>query len=281
MVFWTFRRSEIDVINLYDALSSLMQVSTGGNMLNFGYWDRSATTPIEAQVALCKKVSDFSELNTGRKMLDVGSGFSEPASIWKKDFPQLDISCVNVNRSQLQVASNIFKHGMERHVEGLHLVNSSANKLPFADASVDRIIALESAQHFKPLSAFVSESKRILTKDGIFTLAIPVLTRPKRSLELLNLGILSFTWSSEHYDLDEVRRIVENAGLRLTSVDLIGQKVFQPLAEYYLKNRKILRPKILEKYPSYVESILFKSMIKMKDVSEKKVIEYALLKSVA
>ena len=32
------------------------------------------------------------------------------------------------------------------------------------DNSVDRVLALESAQHFKPLSDFLSESKRILTK---------------------------------------------------------------------------------------------------------------------
>ena len=27
--FWTFRRNESDVINLYDSLGSIMQVSTG------------------------------------------------------------------------------------------------------------------------------------------------------------------------------------------------------------------------------------------------------------
>jgi len=38
--------------------------------------------------------------------------------------------------------------------------------LPFSKNSADRIIALESAQHFKPFKDFISESHRILKKDG-------------------------------------------------------------------------------------------------------------------
>ncbi|GBL42160.1 hypothetical protein EMGBD3_15280, partial [Nitrosarchaeum sp.] len=38
----------------------------------------------------------------------------------------------------------------------------NSTKLPFSDNSVDRVLALESSQHFKPLKDFISESKRIL-----------------------------------------------------------------------------------------------------------------------
>ena len=49
MLLWTFRRNENDVVNLYDSLSPIMQLSTDGDMLNFGYWDDSADKPVEAQ----------------------------------------------------------------------------------------------------------------------------------------------------------------------------------------------------------------------------------------
>ena len=49
MLLWTFRRNENDVVNLYDSLSPIMQLSTGSDMLNFGFWDKSTSTPIEAQ----------------------------------------------------------------------------------------------------------------------------------------------------------------------------------------------------------------------------------------
>jgi len=36
VLLWTFRRNEKDVVNLYNALSDVMRLTTGGDMLNFG-----------------------------------------------------------------------------------------------------------------------------------------------------------------------------------------------------------------------------------------------------
>ncbi len=274
-LLWTFRRNETDVINLYDALASLMQISTGSNMLNFGYWKDNTVDPIEAQTTLCKMIGDIAELKTAKNVLDVGSGFSEPALIWKANIPHIEISCVNVNQTQLGFASKILQS-----TSSPNLINSTATKLPFADKTLDRIIALESAQHFKPFSAFISECKRILKKKGILALAIPVMSNSTGS-DIFKLGILSFTWSSEHYHLKELQETIEEGGLRIVNADLIGSKVYQPLADYYLKNRESLRSKITQRYPSYVEKILFKSLMKMKNVSKNRTIDYALLKCVA
>jgi ubiquinone/menaquinone biosynthesis C-methylase UbiE len=284
VLFWTLRRDETDVINLYDALALLMQISTGSNMLNFGYWDANATSPLEAQTALCKMIANMSELQTAKSVLDVGSGFSEPAHIWKSSFPQIEISCVNVNQKQLDSASNILKNfkisGRPDISASIHLVNSTATRLPFADKTMDRVVVLESSQHFKPFSWFASESKRVLKDKGILTLAMPVMTHPTRS-ELFKLGILSFTWSSEHYHLDKIKETMETYGLKIKSVNLIGQSVYEPLADYYMNNKESLRRKILQHYPSYIEKILAKSLLKMKQVSEKGIIDYVLLKCVS
>ena len=283
VLLWTFRRDETDVINLYNTLASLMQISTGSNMLNFGYWNENTINPVEAQTTLCKIVSEMAELKTAKNVLDVGSGFSEPASIWKTSFPHIEISCLNVNQAQLGFASKILKSVQPQNKpefsQVIHLVNSTATKLPFADKTMNRIIALESSQHFKPFSGFVSESKRVLKDNGILVLAIPVMSHPTKS-ELFKLGILSFTWSSEHYHLDELKETIENSGFKITSTDLIGSRVYEPLADYYVKNRKLLRPRILRQYPSYIEKILVRSLLKMKQVSENGTIDYALLKCV-
>ena len=53
MLLWTFRRNENDIVNLYDSLSPIMQLSSGGDMLNFGFWDELTKTPIDAQNNLC------------------------------------------------------------------------------------------------------------------------------------------------------------------------------------------------------------------------------------
>jgi len=54
--------------------------------------------------------------------------------------------------------------------------------------------------------------------------------------------------------------------------------VYGPLTNYYIRNRDDVKNKILSKYPSYVEKILFKSLQKMKQLSEKNIIDYVLIK---
>jgi hypothetical protein len=60
----------------------------------------------------------------------------------------------------------------------------------------------------------------------------------------------------------------------------IGSHVFEPLTDYYAKNRTKLQGVILKQYPSYVENILFKSLLKMKKASQEKLIDYLLIKCI-
>ena len=262
---WTLRRNERDVINLYDALSPMMQIATGGNMLNFGYWDDGHPDPVSAQRNLCRHVAVMAEMGHAGTVLDVGSGLAAPASYWKETYEDLQICCVNINYSQLR--------------RGLHTnlicVNASSTRLPFRNNSVDRIIALESAQHFRPFSDFIAHAGRILSDSGLLVLAVPV-TMGRQSA--MKLGILKFTWSSEHYSLEQIRKDVTSGGFVVDEEEMVGRSVYDPLADYYIKNRSTLREIILQQYPSYAEAILFKSVQKMKKASEDGVIDYALLK---
>ncbi|HSD04513.1 MAG TPA: methyltransferase domain-containing protein [Nitrosopumilaceae archaeon] len=271
ILFWTFRRSEEDVVNLYDSLLPLMQLATGGDMLNFGYWDETAKTPLEAQQKLCSMVGNLAELSSANTVADLGSGLSAPAVYWKAQYNLSHITCLNINFKQL-------KNSTKSLDSKISFVNATSTALPFASNSVDRVIALESAQHFKPLKRFIQESKRILKQDGLFVIAIPVSTNGTSLLSLFKLGILSLTWSSEHYTLEEIRSTVLQGGFHIKEVQTIGNRVYEPLADYYINNREKLRAKILKEYPSYLENILFKSLLKMKEVSKNKTIDYALIK---
>ena len=235
-------------------------------MLNFGYWSSSCTDPISAQNNLCNVFGGLADLSSGKNVVDVGSGLSAPSILWRDAFPNLNLNCVNINFNQLSFS------GPRKNIR---FVNASSTKLPFANNSADRILALESAQHFKPLSDFVAESKRILTKNGLFVLAIPI-TFGKTSFR--SLGLLKFTWSSEHYSLDYLKNILSSNDFDISDERLIGSSVYDPLADYYVENRAILKKRILKKYPRCVENILFKSIQKMKKASEEKIIDYVLLK---
>ena len=243
-----------------------MQLATGGSMLNFGYWMENTPEPITAQENLCSYFGKLAELENAKNVVDIGSGLSAPAIFWRNNYEKLNLFCVNINNEQLSFS------GPQKNIEFL---NSTSTKLPFSDNSVDRVLALESSQHFKPLKDFISESKRILKSDGILALALPV-TLPSTSFA--KLGILKFTWSSEHYGLEHVRELVTSGGFTIHDEKLIGKNVYIPLANYYIKNRVELKKSILKKYPKYVEKILYMSILKMKKASEQKIIDYVILK---
>ena len=265
LLLWTFRRNETDVVKLYDALSPIMEVSTGGDMLNFGFWDDSIFHPVDAQKQLCMLMGDVAELDSAHTITDVGSGILGPAKIWGSKYPSLGICSVNVNFSQLASVES----------DQISKMNSTARMLPFVDSSLDRVIALESAQHFKPISDFFSESNRVLKDDGILALAIPTAIE---GANLKNLGILKFTWSSEHYSENQVHNELSKNNFEIIDSKNIGENVYPPLADYYLENRTELREKILTRYSKYVEKILFESMKKMKTSFEKGLIDYQILK---
>jgi len=273
-ILWTFRRNENDVVNLYNTLSPVMQLATGGSMLNFGYWCNDDTSPIVAQNRLCDIVGKLAVLDSANSLLDIGSGLSSPAIMWARLYPSIDISCVNINYNQLQLAQKI----VDKKTTGqkIHEINSTSTMLPFSSNSIERIIALESAQHFKPFDNFISESYRVLKKNGIFAFAIPVV---KKKSNIKNLGILAITWSSEHYNQDF---IISKTSKKFKIVEKIeiGSNVFEPLADYYIKNRNSLKNKILKEYPSYLEKMLFKSLLKMKKASSEKLIDYLLIKCI-
>lgn len=268
IILWNFRKNEKDVIRIYDKLAPLMQIGSGADMLNFGLWDKGISQPHQAQERLCDMVSEFSEFALAENVLDVGCGFCSPALRWKQQFGGLEIFCLNINRIQLDRRNS---------KEKLHLVNSTSTVIPFSDKSFDRIVALESAQHFYPLKRFLSEVKRMLKNDGNFVVAIPVVNNKKGLFS--KLGILNVTWTSQHYPSELVESQIRDEGFEISRIEKIGHSVYEPLADYYIKNRDSMKEKFSESYPSFVETLVYKSMIKMKKLSEDGIIDYLVIKS--
>ena len=283
----------------------------GGNMLNFGYWDRKTANLVEAQLELCKIVGKFAEMDYAKSVLDVGSGFSEPAKYWKSVY-NTDIACLDINLLQLKTAASLVRLCQDRcnalvsktdqamsfldHnvATDISLLNGTAKILPFRDECMDRVIALESAQHFKPLVQFIEESKRILIHDdGLFVVAIPVtitMTRTPLSKirDLMRLGILSLTWTSQHYELESVKSLLNISGFKILDIQYIGSHVYEPLATYYIQNRKKIKNIILKERTTttyqnllyeVIEKVVYNSALKMKEAFQRGFIDYVLIKA--
>ncbi|MFM8658439.1 MAG: methyltransferase domain-containing protein [Candidatus Nitrosotenuis sp.] len=262
VILWNSRHSGKDIVNIYSKFSPMMQIGADTKMLNFGLWRNSATLS-DAQREMSEYAAEFGEFGSAKKILDVGSGFCIPATIWKEKHSELDIFCMDLNYSELKNGSN--------HV--ISQINSSSTMIPFSDKSFDRIIALESAQHFTPLEEFFQEAKRILTDDGKLVLAIPV----TKDHATIKLGILNITWLSKKYTESHIKDVIKNSGFSLKKEESIGNMVYESFANFYIQNRKVLKEKLVTTYSTGVESLVFKSMKKMKELSEKKIIDYLLL----
>jgi cyclopropane fatty-acyl-phospholipid synthase-like methyltransferase len=285
--------------------------ATGGRMLNFGYWNGRTTTIGQAQNELCMLVGKFAQLHSAKNVLDVGSGFSTPAIYWKSLYSTLNITCLDVNFPQLKTAAHLVEqarteliskiirkhqaHSFVNHntATDIGLLNGTAKMLPLTDECIDRVIALESAQHFKPLIQFIEECKRILRHDnGLLIVAIPVITMakslPSKIHEFMRLGIVSLTWASEHYELEYLKSLIARSGFEIINIQKIGPHVYEPLAEYYTQNRTMIKDIILKERESthlqnipykIVEKVVYNSALKMKEASQKRFIDYALIKA--
>jgi hypothetical protein len=103
----------------------------------------------------------------------------------------------------------------------------------------------------------------------------------------MELGILSLTWASEHYKLTNIKSMIKAAGFKIIEIQHIGSHVFEPLSDYYIQNRKIIKYVILKESSSYfsnilydvLESIFYKSALKMKELYQKGIIDYVLIKA--
>ena len=315
------KRDERAVVKIYQTFMSYAQILSRTNMINFGFWTQETTSIKQAQEALCKLTGNLAELHTAKNVLDIGSGLSGPAEQWNLEYIFVNsLICVDINYRALKMSGatvNKYDYNNEVLVEPsvktevtnkkyitkhnsvvLSRVNATATCLPFSDSFADRIIALESAQHFKSFLEFIRESHRVLKKTGSIVLAIPVRTSPELGgmsrIKILNslrnlkvLGILSITWASEHYELARINSIISQEHFVISDMLRIGKSVYIPLTDFYIQGRNDFRRNILGNHSSFLkkfalditERIVYRSALKMKKLSLSGDIDYVLIKA--
>ena len=122
-------------------------------------------------------------------------------------------------------------------------------------------------------------------------IAIPVVTSSTKSSfiqQFRKLGILYFSWASEHYTLDNIKSSLKFEGISIEDIQHIGHRVYEPLADYYIQNRKLLKKAVKDSLSSYaqgisfeiIENIIYRSALKMKSLSQRGIIDYVLIKGV-
>jgi len=273
-------------------------------MLNFGYWIKNSNDPVNAQHELSAIFGKFAKFDTVEIIADVGSGFSAPAVQWRSEYPHLRILCVDINYMELSTARKmvIFPPFLSSPASSdrISLINASSAMLPFGNDKLDMIVAFESAQHFQSIDNFLEVSRSILKPGGLIVLAIPIvdlkplekgenqkLSVVKKLKLMKKLGILYFSWASQHYDIDTISRSIANQGYHTEEFQRIGHQVYEPLAEYYVRNRENIRRRLIQSFATYkqrmffefVEYMVYRSALKMKDLSMNGMLDYVLIRA--
>lgn len=299
---WIFKQTDRDVIKLYNSLTPYVRTALNDPndyMLNFGHWAKNRVDPVIAQHELSAIVGKFGKFDTVDLIADVGSGFSAPAVQWSSEYPHLRILCVDINYKELSTAKKMVI-STPTSSDRISLINASSSMLPLGKNKIDTIVAFESAQHFHSINNFLEVSRSILRPDGFIVLAIPVVDLKPLEYEdenqngvvgkirlIKKLGFLYFSWASQHYDIDTISRSITNHGYQIEEFQRIGHQVYEPSAEYYFRNRENIRHRLIQSFDTYkqriffeiVELLVYRSALKMKDLSVNGILDYVLIRA--
>jgi microcystin synthetase protein McyJ len=198
--------------------------------LNFGYW-KGVDTQGQACRQLADLLADAARMAPGHQVLDCGFGFAEQDFHWLDTRKPAHITGINVTPLHIEVAQKrIDGRGLN---ERMTLHRASATKLPFADATFDCVVALESAFHFDPRDEFMAEAFRVL-KPGGWLAAADCLPLPGDPMPPWSRAILKrYAWPLTNcYDRHVYAGKLEKHGYVSVGKDSIRNYVFPGFRSY-------------------------------------------------
>lgn len=136
--------------------------------LNFGYWKAAKTYP-DACAALARMLADAAEFSAEDTVLDAGFGYGEQDLLWVQSHGVRRIIGFNITPLHVEVAQRrVEERGLSDRID---LRLGSATDIALEAASVDKVVALESAFHFDTREQFMKEAFRVLRPGGRFAAA--------------------------------------------------------------------------------------------------------------
>lgn len=155
----------------FDRMIDALRRGEGTRWVHLGHWDapprpeeaaaRGAFT--RAQARLDEVLLGMADLRDGQRVLDVGCGFGASLDAVNRAFSGMRLAGVNIDPRQLALCRTLEARRGNRI--GWH--EADACRLPFADASFDRVLCIEAMFHFASRHAFFAEAARVLAPGGL------------------------------------------------------------------------------------------------------------------
>ena len=221
-----FRQGRYPAATVYDSIGPDFFLAVAPGWLNLGLWEGPGTEE-EGPVAVQRLVAELAkELPTGGVILDVGNGLGVQDPVIAEVAGPQQLVAMNITESQLRA-------GREPMAEAAASpVLADAMRIPLADGSVDGVISVEAAFHFRSRRRFFDEAFRVLRPGGVLSMSdVPIKRRLRGARELLaGLSQLRL-WGlpvSAAATPAEISSACRAAGFADVRVELVGEKVIAP-----------------------------------------------------
>jgi len=150
---------------VYESIGSGFFLALAPGWLNLGLWDGPGSED-ETEDACRRLVGTLaSALPAGGVVVDVGNGLGNQDPLIARTIRPGRLVAVNITEWQLTAGRDRLREAAAVPVVG------DAARLPIADGTVDGIISVEAAFHFRSRRAFFEECYRVLRPGGVLSIS--------------------------------------------------------------------------------------------------------------
>jgi len=221
-----FRQGRNPAARVYESIGSDSFLAPAPGWLNLGLWEGPGSEE-EAETACRRLVQTVaSALPSAGVILDVGNGLGTQDPVIAEVLRPRVLVAVNITEWQLSAGRDRLRDAAALAVAG------DATRLPISDASIDGVISVEAAFHFRSRRAFFDECFRVLKPGGVLSTSdISTERLPIGPVELLSgltqLRIFGLRPSAA-MTANQIAGAARAAGFAAVDVTVCGDRVIAP-----------------------------------------------------